>query len=169
VTGPTFGRDGEVTCDERKQNKFLDQDEWIDDFPISDGLLELSAEQLRFCEDLIDGRIKNDRLVRAANIFHKALTIYRKLPESHDVALALFISALEAVGLPENESVSCRECGQPQHKISQRVTALGVKHLGSGVERTFKQAYNRRSKYLHAGRAVASEPMLPHIIRKRPV
>lgn len=157
-------REGETSASPEDMNQFLAQDDWLDEFPLEGRHLRLSAQQLRFCEDLIDGSIGDDRLARAANIFHKAMTIYRKLPEGHDVSMALFVSALESVDLPLSNPVSCQACGQPKYKISQRVVDLGKKHLGPGVERIFKESYNRRSKYLHAGKVVASQPVTSHLI-----
>ncbi|MCM2435825.1 hypothetical protein [Agrobacterium rosae] len=103
-------------------------------------------------------------MTRAAIIFHKALMLYRKLPESYDIAMALFVSALETVDLPLSSPETCAEFSQPRHKISHRLVELGEKHLGDGVERIFKESYQRRSKYLHAGQVKVSQPMVSHTI-----
>lgn len=157
-------REGEVSAGHEDANQFLVEEDWLDDFPTSDRLLRVSAAQLRYCEDLLEDGIDDDRLTRAASIFHRGLSIYRKLPDAHDLALALFVSALESVDLPLSKPASCPTCRQPQYKISQRVVDLGRKHLGPGVERIFKESYQRRSKYLHAGKVVASQPVISHFI-----
>ena len=100
----------------------------------------------------------------AASIFHKGLEIYRESSKGHDVAQTLFISALETIDPPNNKPTNCQECGQPQYKISQRIADLGEKYLGEAVKKIFKQSYSRRSSYLHAGKAVGSQPFLRHII-----
>ncbi|MHC2528818.1 hypothetical protein ACVIEM_005965 [Rhizobium leguminosarum] len=157
-------REGEVSARHEDANQFLVEEDWLDDFPTIDRLLRLSVAQLRFCENLVEERTGDDRLTRAASIFHRATGIYRNLPEAHDVAMALFVSALEAVDLPLSNPASCAACSQPTYKISQRVVDLGKKHLGPGVERIFKESYQRRSKYLHAGKVVASQPVTSHFI-----
>ncbi|NKK95771.1 hypothetical protein GFL95_31965 [Rhizobium leguminosarum bv. viciae] len=157
-------REGAVSARPEDANQFLVEEDWLDDFPMEDHLLRLSAAQLRFCEDLVEERTGDNRLARAASIFHKAMGIYRNLPEAHDVAMALFVSALESVDLPLSNPASCPTCSQPTYKISQRVVDLGRKHLGQGVERIFKESYQRRSKYLHAGKVVASQPVTSHFI-----
>lgn len=157
-------REGDVSAGHDDANHFLVEEDWLDDFPLQDHQLRLSAAQLRYCEDLLEDEIHDDRLTRAASIFHKGLGIYRKLPDAHDLALALFVSALESVDLPLGKPASCPTCSQPQHRISQRVVDLGRRHLGPGVERMFKESYQRRSKYLHAGKVVASQPVTAHFI-----
>lgn len=157
-------RKGEVSAGHDDANQFLVEEDWLDDFPVQDHRLRLSAAQLRYCEDLLEDEIHDDRLIRAASIFHRGLGIYRKLPDAHDLALALFVSALESVDLPLNKPASCPTCSQPQHKISQRVVDLGRRHLGPSVEGMFKESYQRRSKYLHAGKIVASQPVTAHFI-----
>ncbi|MDX1047103.1 hypothetical protein GOL40_28065 [Sinorhizobium medicae] len=157
-------KEGEVSARHEDANQFLVEEDWLDDFPTIDRLLRLSVAQLRFCEDLVEERTGDNRLTRAASIFHRGLGIYWKLPDAHDLALALFVSALESVDLPLSKPASCPTCSQPQYKISRRVVDLGKKHLGSGVERIFKESYQRRSKYLHAGKVVASQPVISHFI-----
>ncbi len=81
----------------------------------------MKALQVGFCDDLIGEKMADDRLRRAAHMFHKALTLYYKVPECYDVATALFVSALEIVDLPLTKPSTCTGCGQPTYKISQRV------------------------------------------------
>ena len=157
-------REGEASAGHDDANQFLVEEDWLDDAPVQDHRLRLSAAQLRYCEDLLEDEIHDERLVRAASIFHRGLGIYRKLPDAHDLALALFVSALEAVDLPLSKPASCPTCSQPKYKISQRVVDLGRSHLGQGVEGMFKESYQRRSKYLHVGKVVASQPVTAHFI-----
>jgi hypothetical protein len=73
-----------------------------------------------------------------------------------DLAAVLLVSALECIS--EGEPPTCKECGQAVYKISQRVLDLGVKHLGEGSAWLFKRHYPFRSKYIHSGRMVGTQP-----------
>lgn len=90
--------------------------------------------------------------------------LHYQVPECHDVATALFVSALEAVNPPLSAPSTCSKCGQQTYRILQRVVDLAVRHLGSGVERFFKDHYGRRSTYLHSGRVCSSQPLHCQII-----
>jgi hypothetical protein len=69
---------------------FVDAD-WLDGIPEKNGQLRLTASQIT--NDVIGDVTADDRLRRAARMFHKALTLYHKVPECNDVATALFVSA----------------------------------------------------------------------------
>ena len=154
---------GVAVAPEEEMNLFLGDPDWIDGIPQEGRHLRLTAPQLSFCNDLVDDAV-HDRLTRAARVFHKALVLHYQVPECHDVATALFVSSLEAVDPPLSAPSTCSQCGQQAYRITQRLVDLAVGHLGSGVERVFKDHYNRRSKYLHLGRARSSQPMHYQII-----
>jgi hypothetical protein len=164
VIESTTERNGERSGMEEDVNIYLEDPDWLDNFPEQDGYLRLTTSQVGFCDNLIGGMMVDERVRRAAHLFHKALTLYYKMPEFYDVATALFVSALETVDLPLSPPSTCTKCGQPTYKISRRVVELGIRHLGPGVERLFKDHYGRRSQYLHEGRARSSEPMQSQII-----
>ena len=164
VIEPTTERNGERPAAHKDVNTYLEDTDWLDGTPERDGYLRLTASQVSFCNNLISEMTADDRLKRAAHLFHKALTLYYKMPDCYDVATALFVSALETVDLPLSPPSTCAECGQPTYRISQRVVELGIRHLGPGVKRIFEDHYKRRSLYLHEGQVRSSQPMQSHII-----
>jgi hypothetical protein len=145
-------------------NTFLSNPDWLDGISREEGHLRLTDSQFKFCDDMISAKIEVGRLTRAAHLFHKALMIYYKEPVRYDEATALFVSALEAVDIPVSKTSTCPECGQEKYKISRRIVDLGVRHLGPHVEKLFRDYYDRRSKYLHAGRLISFQPMVDNII-----
>lgn len=155
---------GERTALHKDDSTYLEDPDWLDGTPEWDGLLRLTASQLEFCDDFVGEMMAYDQLKRAAHMFHKALTLYHKVPECYDVATALFVSALETVDHPLTPPSSCAKCGQATYKISQRVVELGIRHLGAAVERFFKDYYNRRSRYLHTGHVRSSQPMQGQLV-----
>jgi hypothetical protein len=155
---------GERTAEHKEMNTYLENADWLEGSPEQAGHLRLTASQVSFCDDLIGGMMADDRLERAAHMFHKALSLFYKVPECDDVATALFISALETVDLPLTPPSTCVECGQQTYKISQRVVELGIRHLGPGVKRIFRDHYKRRSLYLHEGHVRSSQPIQSHTI-----
>lgn len=156
--------DGEPVFNSENMNEYIDNNEWLDDFPVEGGYLRISAVSLKFFDNFIRESSKYDEVDRSAKIFQQALLLYYGSPESYDVSLALLMSALESISLPSEKLSSCKECGQTQYKISQRVVDLGTKYLGSNVKKIFKDGYNRRSQYLHAGKSSASQPLVSKVI-----
>lgn len=155
---------GHTSASGNTPNLYFDMPDWLDDFPICDGQLRLTLPQLNFITRLLDGPISEDRVTRAARMFHKALTLFRRVPECHDISITLFVSALEAVDLPSTSPAVCSGCSQPIYKISRRVVDLGLRHLGPGVERFFKEHYQLRSMYLHRGEVRSSRPISRNLI-----
>lgn len=155
---------GRTSASDETLNAYFDTPDWLEGVPLYDGHLRLTSPQLKFISDLLDAPASEDRLIRAARMFHKALTLFRRVPECHDISTALFVSALEAVDLPSAAPAACSKCSQPVYKISKRVVDLGIRHLGPGVERTFKDHYQLRSMYLHKGQVRSSRPMTSNLI-----
>lgn len=162
VFDTTRDTDGEPASSSSELNVFLEDKGWLDDFPLEGETLRLSAKAMEFCNAIVAGSVE-DRLLRSASLFHKALALHRKLPQCGDVATALFMSALEALP-PQSKPETCSTCGQPIYKISKRVVDLAVSHLGEGLERIFKDQYAKRSQYLHAGVVRSSQPLPRRII-----
>lgn len=156
--------DGECLASDTSLNSYFASFDWLDGFPVEDGHLRLTANQVEHISCLLGRPAEENRITRAARMFHKALTLFRRVPECEDVSLALFVSALEAVDLPPNPPAACPECNQKIYKISKRVVDLGVRHLGPGVERIFNENYQLRSMYLHKGAVRSSRPNSSHFI-----
>lgn len=155
---------GKVIEPNYEWNDYFIDPEWLDDFPVRDGVLKLSQELIRFGDRIVSGENEDDRIARSAHLFHRSLTLYREKPLFGDISTALFISALEAISLPDAPPGACPSCGQPIHKISSRVVELGIRHLGEGVGRILKESYQKRSKYLHVGQLNASQPLVSKAI-----
>lgn len=144
-------------------NQYHYEEDWIDDMPFFDGVVRLTKDQVEFCDDVVDGTTSDARITRAALLFHKSLKIYQRSGES-DVAMTLSLSALEAVSMPLIKSETCDHCSQPVYKISQRVVDLSQHYMGDAVAKIIKHAYERRSKFLHVGHVVASQPRTHYLI-----
>ncbi len=69
-----------------------------------------------------------------------------------DTANTLAISALEVLSDEGADPQSCKNCGQPQYKISKRVRDFAADHLsGDHWRKWFGDQYAVRSKFLHTG------------------
>ena len=68
------------------------------------------------------------------------------------MAATSFLSAIETVSSPEGKKEVCSKCGNVMYKISARIENTVSKYLNQEMGRTFKELYNLRSKYLHAGK-----------------
>jgi hypothetical protein len=138
---------------------FWTDTDWIDDHPVVGERLLLEQECIAFIDDIVSRRIDgNDPLFRAARLFHQGVSVANGELDLGDLAAVLFISALEC--LSEGEPTTCKECGQPVYKISERVVYLGIQHLGDAAAQLFKRHYSSRSRYLHSGRMVGLQPKI---------
>lgn len=68
------------------------------------------------------------------------------------MAAMSFLSALETASMPEGKSETCPKCGNVTYKISARVDSLVSRYLNPEAGRVFKELYDVRSKFLHAGK-----------------
>jgi hypothetical protein len=140
--------------------------DWLDGYPVADGLLVIPEICLGLVDDIIrDGLDEpKQQLVDACHHFHAARALEE---QSHSFAttqstaaelvLVLYMSCLEVlslIGAPP--PVTGTTCSQPQHRISARVVEFMGKHNGPAVAQVVKELYNARSKYLHAGRLLSS-------------
>ena len=74
-----------------------------------------------------------------------------------EITGTLYMSALEVASkLGAAISENCEKCGQPQYKISRRVTDLMTECGGEYLGRFAKQYYGQRSGYLHEGLMLTS-------------
>lgn len=63
-----------------------------------------------------------------------------------------YLSALETASTPEGNPETCPECGNLKYKIGARVESLVSKYINPEMGREYKELYNLRSKFLHAGK-----------------
>lgn len=75
------------------------------------------------------------------------------LPESSELAVSLYCSALEVLAqIKQQPTERCSECGQLKFSIKKRVLELVTSILNEHVAKHFiSPMYDRRSKYLHTG------------------
>jgi hypothetical protein len=137
---------------------------WLENHPTSAGMLVLDAPSIKLL-DTLAGDMLDDKVVMladAAHHFHSGIIaeMQRSLKmscTSSEQAVVFYLSALEVaslIGAPEPKS--CSTCGQPQHKISARVTDFVEKWLGVHVVGLIKMLYSSRSAYLHRGALLSS-------------
>lgn len=77
-----------------------------------------------------------------------------RLRSQHVVSMSAmsYLSALETASTPEGKPEVCKECGNLKYKIGARVESLVAQYLNHETGKEFKELYNLRSKFLHAGR-----------------
>ena len=77
-----------------------------------------------------------------------------RLRSQHVVTMSAmsFLSALETTSMPQGKPETCKTCGNVMYKIGSRVESLVAKYLNPETEQEFKELYNLRSKFLHAGK-----------------
>ena len=77
-----------------------------------------------------------------------------KLRSQHVVTMSAmsYLSALETASTPEVRPETCSKCGDLIYKIGARVESMVVKYINPEIGREFKELYNLRSKFLHAGK-----------------
>jgi hypothetical protein len=81
------------------------------------------------------------------------LSMAAKMGATHrEVASVLYISALEVASSIGVEPKNCTECGQEIYGIRYRVGNMVEKYLNAVLAKEFKSYYDKRSKYLHAGK-----------------
>lgn len=68
------------------------------------------------------------------------------------MAAMSYLSALETASTPEGKTETCKTCGNVIYKISARVEKMVSKYINPETGREFKELYNLRSKFLHAGK-----------------
>lgn len=68
------------------------------------------------------------------------------------MAAMSYLSALETASTPEGKPEICPTCGNLNYRISSRVESIVSRYLNPESGREFKELYNLRSKYLHAGK-----------------
>jgi hypothetical protein len=156
-------RDPNVNALDDKLADFWTDSDWIDDRPTSNHRALLERECIAFGDEIVAGRVAtNDALLRSMRLFHQGLAVSNSSHTMGDLAAVLLVSALECIS--EGEPATCSECGQVVYKISQRVIDLGVQHLGKNSAWLFKRHYAFRSKYLHSGRMVGTQPITGYSI-----
>lgn len=148
---------------EAASNRLWAPEAWLDDFPIVDGRLTITKDQLEFLDQVARGSVSEGPVLFAATHFHQALRLTEHGSQFDDAINTLLVSALEAISAADHEPGQCKECGQPRYAIRQRVRDLARRHLGAYVETLVEQAYRLRSSFLHAGVVRGKRPLVRRI------
>lgn len=114
---------------------------------------------------------KLSKMHSALRLFHDGISVERTngttvMDNKKEVALSLYMSALEVLAANRSPKTStCGECSQTVYKIGAKVYDM-VLHLSKSknMARKIKQEYDKRSKYLHAGRFFSENNFLGHHI-----
>ena len=67
------------------------------------------------------------------------------------LAMISYMSAIESATVIDSKEETCKECGAVKYGIGKRVKEVVGKYLGENLGECYKQLYNYRSKFLHAG------------------
>ncbi|AZV60313.1 hypothetical protein [Peribacillus frigoritolerans] len=89
---------------------------------------------------------------------HEDLELAASMGGSHEeIAITLYLSALEVITLYNFREKRCNVCGQPKFKIKQRVKEFVTKHLNENISRHLADYYDKRSFYLHRGSMLTND------------
>ncbi|CAG9296309.1 hypothetical protein [Celerinatantimonas diazotrophica] len=144
-----------------------------------EGKYHLDKEDLDFCLEnleVIDNFLSKysyhdkfyENIIEASSLFKDSLKIVLTNKDSEllyfhrldgnrvniglEISIATIISCLEIISDIESEPIkNCKNCGQPQYKISKRVKDFSLKHGSELIMSTIREGYKLRSKVLHAG------------------
>lgn len=145
-------------------------EEVVDDFYTE---YEFSVEEFSlinfFFKNIDDEKL--NKMHSALRLFHDGICVERTngatvMDNKKEIALSLFMSALEVLAADRSpETSNCSECNQTVYKIAAKVYDM-VLHMSESVvlARMIKKEYDRRSKYLHAGRFFSENNFLGHHI-----
>lgn len=97
---------------------------------------------------------KGDRVGYTTRTQAFILTQKENLRSQNIITMAAmsYLSALETASTPEGKPEICPTCGNLNYRISSRVESIVSRYLNPESGRVFKELYNLRSKYLHAGK-----------------
>jgi hypothetical protein len=148
--------------------------DWLDGFPVNDHMVILPDQCLAFIDDIVRNNLDShkQKLLDACHHFHSARAMEEQILNfsfeqsvQSELSLVLYLSCLEVlslIGAPP--SISCSTCGQPQYRISARVTDFMEKHNGLSAAQIVKDLYNYRSKYLREGRLLSTRSYTGQLI-----
>lgn len=157
----------------RQAEGALDSD-WLDGFPMVNGLLVIPEPALEFIDLIaqLEGSEEDVLLASACALFHQGLELDARRfggcvgeTIATEMAVVAYISALEvasSIGVPPSKS--CRNCGQPEYKISARVHSFVEGLLGRPAADIVKDLYGIRSGFVHSGRLLSSRSFNGKII-----
>ncbi len=152
------------------ENTFRGDEETVDEFYTQFEFSKEEFELVGFFYKSIDEEVFT-KMHRALRLFQDGISIERLsgktlVDNRKEVALSLYMSALEVLANDRDPSTStCDECKQTVYKISSKVHDLVLSLSKSkNLAKMVKREYEKRSKYLHAGRFFSDNNFLGHHI-----
>lgn len=138
-----------------KNQIFNNDEDWIDGIPVHNQKIIISKSGKMIIDKIAEQRIgeKLRKFLKACRHFFNARQYETHKGYDMEVSSVLYMSSLEVASLIEQEenSKSCKECGQPVYSISQRVRKLVDENVSPHIAEIIKDLYTKRSKYLHTG------------------
>lgn len=153
IDGPSI-REGSLRLSEAGV-KFLDQYIFVDRDQTED---DVTMYFKRSCTHIFEGLQrqleKGERIGFITKTQTFMLSPKDQLRSQNIITMAAmsYLSALETASTPEGKTETCQACGNVIYKISARVESMVSKYINPETGREFKELYNLRSKFLHAGR-----------------
>lgn len=147
--------------------------DFMDGYPLSNNHLVISVEGKKIIDQFFGLEQKDNDLAiffNACKHFHSARKldctwqIFIDEDNRTEIALSLYLSALEVVTLIDFKDERCNECGQTKYKISERIKNLVAKYLSEERSKAFARYYDLRSKYLHRGIKLISDSPTPYSV-----
>ena len=135
--------------------EYLDKYIFVDRDIVED---EIATSFRRSCAHVYEGlgkQLEKGDIVMYSTKCHNFILSPQNTPRTQNIitmSAMSFLSAIETASLPEGTKETCPTCGNVKYKISARVEDFVSKYLNPETGREFKELYNLRSKFLHAGR-----------------
>lgn len=148
-----------------RESETIPSDDWLDGYPIRDGLLVIDEQSLTFLDALLADELVEPvaMLADAAHHFHSGIVAEFQESELEAIgtnteqSIVSYLSALEVASLiSAPDLTTCESCGQARYKISSRVADFVRSFLGDPASDLVKSLYGCRSKYLHRGLLLSS-------------
>ena len=140
------------------KQKEQEDEEWIDDYPITNSHLILPSYAKKLLELIISSENNNKLsiILKASHHYLNALKLDEKEIQN-ELIISQLMSSVEVLSELENhEKNKCKDCGQDIYSIRKRVLDLINKDLSPNLRKKFDHYYNTRSKYLHSGLLISS-------------
>lgn len=135
--------------------KFLDQFIFVDRDQVEDDVVLYFKRGCNHIHEGLQRQLeKGDKIWYTTKTQSYILTP-KDQPRSQNIitmAAMSYLSALETASTPEGKTETCPKCGGVIYKISARIESLVSKYINPETGREFKELYNLRSKFLHAGK-----------------
>ena len=153
IDGPSV-RDGYIMLSESGA-KYLDRFVFVErDIRLDGVALAFNRSCVHIYEGLRRQLERGERLSLTTK-YQNASLVPKNIPQQQNIitmAAMSYMSAVETASVQEGKAENCPTCGNVMYKISARIMNFTAKYLHSDLGRLFKELYNLRSQFLHAGK-----------------